>query len=42
MREYLAQGRARHGLVGKALSELIEADDLLAFGTKWMTDNLRR
>jgi aminoglycoside N3'-acetyltransferase len=33
LREYFATGRARHGQVGQAPSELIEARDLVDFGT---------
>lgn len=40
LQAYLATGRARTGTVGNAPSELIEAPDLLAFATAWMTDNL--
>lgn len=41
LREYLAAGRARQGLVGQAPSELIEAADLVDFGTAWMTARFR-
>ena len=37
LRDYLATGRAKQGLVGHASSELIEAGDLVEFGTDWMT-----
>lgn len=39
--DYLAQGRARLGLVGGARSQLIEAGDLLDFAIPWMTTHLR-
>lgn len=38
--EYLALGRHRAGLVGKARSELIDAAELVAFGARWMEGNL--
>jgi aminoglycoside N3'-acetyltransferase len=38
LRDYLANGRARQGRVGLAQSELIEAGDLVDFGTQWMND----
>jgi aminoglycoside N3'-acetyltransferase len=41
LREYLAAGRARQGRVGQAPSELIEAADLVDFGTAWMTARFR-
>ncbi|MGV1013818.1 MAG: aminoglycoside N(3)-acetyltransferase [Methyloceanibacter sp.] len=41
LRDYLATGRGRQGLVGKAESELIEADDLARFGAQWMTERFR-
>jgi aminoglycoside 3-N-acetyltransferase len=37
---YLALGRHREGLVGKARSELIDAADIVAFGARWMEENL--
>jgi aminoglycoside 3-N-acetyltransferase len=37
---YIAAGRAKTGMVGNALSELIEAKDIVAFGTKWMSEHL--
>ena len=37
---YLALGRHRDGLVGKARSELIDAADLVDFGARWMETNL--
>jgi len=40
LREYLAAGRARTGVVGSARSELILASDIVAFGVDWMTANL--
>lgn len=41
LRDYVATGRARHGKVGQATSELIEADDLVRFGARWMTEHFR-
>ncbi len=41
LRDYLATGRAKQGLVGLALSELIEAGDLVDFGTAWMNARFR-
>jgi len=38
--EYLEHGRGRRGLVGSAPSELIDAADLVAFGSAWMTRRL--
>lgn len=38
--EYLATGRAKEGMVGRARSELLEAPDVVAFGVEWMTANL--
>ncbi len=40
LREYLATGRASTGTVGRANSELIEADDIVEFAVSWMADNL--
>jgi len=40
LREYLSRGQVKRGQVGHAQAELIEAKDLVAFGTKWMTENL--
>lgn len=37
---YLALGRHRAGLVGKAQSELIDAADIVRFGARWMETNL--
>jgi len=37
LQEYLATGRASHGTVGKAWSELIDAADLVNFGVAWMS-----
>jgi aminoglycoside N3'-acetyltransferase len=36
LREYLATGRARAGLVGNAPSELLDGSDLLTFGIAWL------
>ena len=41
LRDYLAQGRARTGRVGNAVSELLDGADLLAFGVAWMAEHLR-
>jgi aminoglycoside N3'-acetyltransferase len=38
---YLAAGRGRHGRVGQAAAELIEARDIVDFGASWMSENLR-
>ncbi|HVJ94123.1 MAG TPA: AAC(3) family N-acetyltransferase [Labilithrix sp.] len=38
---YLAEDRARYGMVGNARSELIDAADLIGFATAWMTEHLR-
>jgi aminoglycoside N3'-acetyltransferase len=40
LKAWLALGRHREGLVGKARSELIDAADLVAFGARWMEENL--
>lgn len=40
LKTYLALGRHREGLVGKAPSELIGAADLVRFGARWMEENL--
>ena len=40
LKAYLATGRARCGRVGEAASELIDADDIVRFGTTWMEANL--
>lgn len=37
---YLAQGKHRAGIVGKASCELIDANDLVQFGARWMEENL--
>jgi aminoglycoside 3-N-acetyltransferase len=37
---YLETGRARRGRVGYAASELIDADDIVRFGARWMEENL--
>jgi aminoglycoside N3'-acetyltransferase len=41
LRAYLATGRALRGRVGLAQSELIEASDLVEFGTQWMNAQFR-
>lgn len=38
--DYLAQGRARTGKVGNAVSELLDGADLLSFGVRWMAEHL--
>lgn len=40
LKAYLALGRHRAGLVGKAQSELLGAAELVAFGADWMKRNL--
>lgn len=40
LREYLATGVASQGMVGGALSELIDARDLVDFSVRWMGQNL--
>jgi aminoglycoside N3'-acetyltransferase len=40
LRDYLATGAARSGRVGGAPSELIEAQDLVDFGVRWMAKEL--
>jgi aminoglycoside N3'-acetyltransferase len=40
LRAYLATGRGATGQIGNATSELIDAADIVAFGAKWMGDNL--
>ena len=37
---YLETGRARTGRVGRAPSELIDAADIVDFGTRWMEEHL--
>lgn len=39
LREYLARGRARVGVVGRATSELISAADVVEFGADWMAEH---
>ena len=39
-RAYLAAGPVRTGTVGRASAELMDASDLLAFGTAWMSEHL--
>jgi aminoglycoside N3'-acetyltransferase len=39
---YLAEGRARTGVVGSAASELIDARDVVAFAVRWMNAHLGR
>jgi aminoglycoside N3'-acetyltransferase len=40
LRQYLATGRARVGVVGRARSELIDAADVVDFGVAWMAEHL--
>ncbi len=40
LREHLATGRARTGLVGRAPSELIEGSEILDTGVAWMAEHL--
>jgi aminoglycoside N3'-acetyltransferase len=40
LRQYLATGRASTGIVGRAVSELIDAADVVAFGVEWMAEHL--
>ncbi|HYH71476.1 MAG TPA: AAC(3) family N-acetyltransferase [Methyloceanibacter sp.] len=40
LREFLATSRAKQGRVGTAQSELIEAEDLVRFGARWMSETL--
>lgn len=42
LRDYLARGTAAQGTVGGAVSELLDARDLVAFATHWMTERFRR
>ena len=39
LRDYLAQGRARTGKVGNAVSELLEGADIVPFGVRWMAEH---
>lgn len=41
LREFLATGRSRSGRVGDAVAELIGAADVVEFGARWMSANLR-
>lgn len=38
--EFLASGKAQFGRVGRARSELFSANDIVCFGSKWMTAHL--
>lgn len=40
LKAYLPLGRHREGMVGKAPSELLDAADYVAFGARWMEENL--
>lgn len=41
LRDYLTTGRATQGTVGSAKAELIDADDLVRFGARWMAERFR-
>jgi aminoglycoside N3'-acetyltransferase len=41
LREFLATGRAQSARVGGADAELLDAADIVGFGSEWMTANLR-
>lgn len=40
LREYFAAGHGLHGHVGGAKAELLDAAHVVAFGARWMTENL--
>jgi aminoglycoside N3'-acetyltransferase len=40
--DYLARGRVARGRVGNAVSELLDARDLVQFAARWMTERFRR
>jgi aminoglycoside N3'-acetyltransferase len=40
LNEFLASGKAQFGRVGRARSELFSANDIVCFGSKWMTAHL--
>jgi aminoglycoside N3'-acetyltransferase len=40
VKAYLEEGRAKLGKVGNADSELLDAADIVAYGARWMTENL--
>ena len=40
LKAYLETGRARTGMVGRAQAELIEAEDIVDFGARWMERHL--
>jgi aminoglycoside N3'-acetyltransferase len=40
LKEYLALGRGRRGRVGRADAELLDAQDIVDFGARWMGTNL--
>jgi len=40
LKTYLDLGQHRAGVVGRARSQLIEASDIVAFGARWMEQNL--
>jgi aminoglycoside N3'-acetyltransferase len=39
--DFLGQGSARRGTVGRARSELLEAEELVIFGVRWMSERFR-
>lgn len=41
LKHYLAMGPGARGRVGNADAELLEARDIVDFGSRWMTENLR-
>ena len=40
LRDYLATGRARTGVIGDAQAELLDAADVVGFGVRWMDEHL--
>jgi aminoglycoside N3'-acetyltransferase len=40
VKAYLGEGRAKLGKIGHADSELIDAQDIVDYGARWMTENL--
>lgn len=40
LNEFLASGKAQFGRVGRARAELFSANDIVSFGSKWMTAHL--
>ncbi len=39
--DFLVQGRAQQGTVGRARSELLEAEELVQFAVRWMSERFR-